>query len=161
MVNRLPYFGMALIVMLLSSCTITEMKLAHDNPLDRIFDSGSYRLVMTGDATSSTSSTLTWGSIFYTNDKGKTTELSTSDIQISGSAAVLYSATVPTQTQIDAVKQAGSLAGYSALFSLTTAGAGSYATTAAGQNKGSYIIQLSYNYAGTTGTLYSNFVVIQ
>lgn len=153
----------ALSILVLAGCTGTEMRMAHENPLDRIFDSGSFRLVLTGEATSATVSTLSWGSVYYTSDTGKITELSTEDIQISGSAQVFYSAAAPGATDIAAVKQGGTLSGsFAAVCTLTTTAAGSCtATPASGTGKGYYIIRLDYKYDNKTGRIYSNFAGVQ
>jgi hypothetical protein len=142
------------------SCTVTEMRMAHDNPLDRIFDSGSFRLVLTSEATA-TNAALTWGSVYYTDAKGKITELSTSEIQISGTAQLLYNPAAPSQTDLNTVKQGADLpVAYTPAFPLTSAGAGTFTTTAAAF-KGYYIIRLNYKYDDKTGRLYSNFVAVQ
>lgn len=156
-------FSFALGILVLAGCTGTEMRMAHENPLDRIFDSGSFRLVLTGEATSATVSTLSWGSVYYTSDTGKITELSTEDIQISGSAQVFYSAAAPGATDIAAVKQGGMLSGsFAAVCTLTTTAAGSCtATPASGTGKGYYIIRLDYKYDNKTGRIYSNFAGVQ
>ena len=143
----------------ISGCTITEMKMAHDNPLDRIFDSGSFRYVLTAES-SATNATLSWGSVFYTDGNGKVTELSTSEIQINGVAQLQYTATAPSQTDINTVKNKGALAYPTPPYTLPNAGPGSFTTTSAGF-KGYYILRLDYKYDGKTGTLYSNFVAVQ
>ncbi len=160
MVRLGPVFITLLVALSGASCTMTEMRMAHDNPLDRIYDSGSFRYVLTGEP-SATNATLTWGSVYYTDDKGKVTELSTSDIQINGTngAQLLYNANAPSQTEINTVKQGGSL-GYGSVYALTGAGSGTFTTTAA-SFKGYYIIRLDYKYDGKTGRLYSNFVAVQ
>lgn len=158
-------FSFALGILVLAGCTGTEMRMAHENPLDRIFDSGSFRLVLTGEATSATVSTLSWGSVYYTSDAGKISELSSEDIQASGTngSQVFYSAAAPGATDIAAVKQGGTLSGsFAAVCTLTTTAAGSCtATPASGTGKGYYIIRLDYKYDNKTGRIYSNFAGVQ
>lgn len=143
----------------ISGCTMTEMKMAHDNPLDRIFDSGAFRYVLTAE-TGASAATLTWGSVFYTDDKGKVSELTTSEIQINGVAQLQFTATAPSQTDINTVKTGGALAYPSPPYTLLNAGSGNFTTTA-GSFKGYYILRLDYKYNGSTGRIYSNFVAVQ
>lgn len=157
-------FSFALIALFFAGCTLTEMRMAHDNPLDRIFDSGSFRLVLTAEASSATAATPTWGAVYFTNDSGKISELSSDDIQVSGTngSQIFYSAAAPGATDITAVKQGGTLSGaFAAVCTLTTTAAGSCtATPASGTSKGYYIIRLDYKYDNKTGRIFSNFVEI-
>lgn len=138
-----------------SACTLTEMTMAHDNPLDRIYDSGSVRLVLTGEAASATASTLTWGSVSYKNDKGSVKELTASDTQ---GAQMFYKSTAPTLGELDTVRNGGTLGYATATGCTISIGTGGNCTATV---KGYFIIRATYNYDGKTAVFYSNFVVVQ
>ena len=159
----------ALLMATLSSCTMTEYPLTHTNPLDRIFDSGDFRLMLTGESPSSTTAKLTWGDVYDVTLK--TSNPVTSDnLKINGTnaAQLLYKSGSPSTTDIAAVKTSTALGGYTMLYPLVAVGS-SYSgthTASSPNHRGTYIIQFSYSYknsAGTTttGILFSNFVVIE
>ena len=163
-------------IMLLSAmvtvagCTATEMKLSHDNPLDRIYDSGAFRMVLTGEKSGSTT-TLTWSNVYYTDANGKSSEVSDTTLKTNGTVSMLRSAAAPTTQDLNAVKSgSGNPPGFSTLTGCTVAAvsnkySGSCDITGT-NNSGYYIIQFNYTFtddAGivSTGILYSNFVSVQ
>ena len=157
----------ALALVLAVSCTNTEVKMRHENPLDRIFDSGNFRIVLTAEEKVNGNTTLNWSNVFHSTEG----ELTAEKLKINGSAQIFRSATSPGATDINSVKEAGALSGsFSAVGTCTIAAAGeSYAGTCDAvnpANKGSFILQFNYRFTDksdvtTTGTIYSNFVVIQ
>lgn len=157
----------AAIAVSLFACDNTEVKMRHENPLDRIFDSGNFRIVLTGEEKPSGNTTLTWSNVFHSTEG----ELGTDKLKINGSAQVFRSAASPGATDIAAVKDAAALSGsFTTVGTCTIAAAGdSYAGTCDAVNplnKGSFIVQFNYRFTDksdvtTTGTIYSNFVVIQ
>lgn len=152
-----------------ASCTVTEMPLDHTNPLDRIYDSssGDFRMALTGESTSSTTAKLTWADAYHKKD-GLTTD---SNLKLQSTSALLYKTGSPTADDVVKVK-AGTLAagvnGYASVYTIAAV-AGSYSGTFTGmnpQNKGTFVIQFNYKYTSksdviTTGTFYSNFVVLE
>lgn len=159
--------GVLLLGAVLAGCSNTEVKMRHENPLDRIFDSGNFRLVLTAEAKASGNTSLTWSNVFHTTEG----ELSDDKLKINGSAQVFRSAANPGATDITAVKNASALSGsFSAVGTCTIAAANnSYAGNCEAvnpANKGAFIVQFNYRFTDksdvtTTGTIYSNFVVIQ
>jgi hypothetical protein len=151
----------------LAGCTNTEVKMRHENPLDRIFDSGNFRLVLTGEEKASGNTSLTWSNVFHSTEG----ELSDDKLKINGSAQVFRSAASPGAADITAVKNASALSGsFTAVGTCSVAASGnSYAGNCEAvnpANKGAFIVQFNYRFTDksdviTTGTIYSNFVVIQ
>lgn len=156
--------GSAILVL---GCTNTEIKMRHENPLDRIFDSGNFRVVLTGEAAASGNAALVWSNVYHASEG----ELTDAKLKINTTAQILRSATNPAAVDITAVKNAAALSGsFSALGTCVIGAANnSYAgncDVAPALNKGSYILQFNYRFTDksdvtTTGTIYSNFVVIQ
>lgn len=155
------------VLLAISGCAMTEIPMAHENPLDRIYDSGNFRLVLTAEATSATSTGLTWSNIYQTTDG----EVSDTTMAITTTANVYRSAGAPSATDLDSVKRAGSLSGAFTQINSTecpvklvgSSYAGSCAVTST--PKGYFIIQFNYKYTGksnpASGILYSNFVAVQ
>jgi len=151
----------------LSGCTMTEMPLAHDNPLDAIFDNGNFRMVLTYDYNSATGiTTLRWSNVYHTTEK----ELNTTNFVLNTTADLLYKTGAPPTADVQLVKTQQPLIGYTALSpSPVKANLSSYAGSVemlAANSKGSFIIEFRYkftNKSGTTetGILHSNFVVVQ
>ncbi len=148
-------------------CTNTEVKMRHENPLDRIFDSGNFRVVLTGEAAASGNAALVWSNVFHSTEG----ELSDDKLKINSTAQIYRSATTPSVADIGAVQNGTALSGsFAALGTCTVAAASnSYAgkcDVPSPSNKGAYILQFNYRFTDksdvtTTGTIYSNFVVIQ
>lgn len=157
----------AAMVVSLFACDNTEVKMRHENPLDRIFDSGNFRVVLTAEEKANGNTALTWSNVFHSTQG----ELSTEKLKINGSAQIFRSAANPGATDINAVKNGSALSGsFAAVGTCTIAAAGdSYAGTCDAvnpSNKGSFIVQFNYRFTDksdltTTGTIYSNFVVVQ
>jgi len=151
----------------LVGCTNTEVKMRHENPLDRIFDSGNFRIVLTAEEKPNGNTTLNWSNVFHSTEG----ELSAEKLKINGSAQIFRSAASPSAIDINSVKEAGALSGsFTGVGTCTIAAAGdSYAGTCDAvnpSNKGAFILQFNYRFTDksdvtTTGTIYSNFVVIQ
>lgn len=144
------------------SCTSTEIPLSHDNPLDRIFDSGSFRMGLTGD-TKGTGTSLAWSNVFHKTEGA----LSDSNLKLNSSAAVLRSATSPSASDLTAVKSATALsASFAQVAGCAVAVAGtSYAGSCESTLQGYFIIQFNYKFtdkAGVTssGIIYSNFAAV-
>ncbi|HRP68080.1 MAG TPA: hypothetical protein PLY93_00915 [Turneriella sp.] len=142
----------------LLSCAFTEVAEEHSNPLDPIYDSGSFRLSLVGEDTG-TSAKLSWGHIFYKDAKGSVSELTEDEIKVSGTAQVLFKNTTPSAADITTVKAAGALGGYTPVHTIPNAKESTQMVT--GSYKGYYIIRFDYKYDGKTGRLYSNFVAVQ
>jgi len=148
-------------------CNGTEMPLDHTNPMDRIYDSGSFRQVLTGIETSTTQSVLNWSNVFHKTDG----ELSDSSLKINGTAAVYLSTVAPSASDLSLVTGGQALSGaFTPVSGCSIAAANaSYAgscpvTTNSG--RGYFIIRFNYTYASsggsaTSGIFYSNFVVLQ
>lgn len=148
-----------------SACAVTEVPLAHDNPLDRIYDSGKFRLVLTGEAKSANLTQLSWSNVYHSEDR----ELNAENLKLNPDASILRSATAPSATDIAAVKNGSALSGaFSAVSECVVSAkdssyAGSCNVTSA-PTKGYFIIRFNYRYTKsdtTTGILYSNFEVVQ
>ncbi len=150
-----------LLLLFLGRCAMTEMPMPHDNPLDRIYDSGDYRMVLTGTIVSLTESQLNWSGIFRV-EKG---EVDVRDVQMNGSAVIYRSAAEPSAADLDAVKKAQSLSGAFSAVGGCSVGpkdesyAGACAVTST--PKGYFILKFPYRDSSKSGTLYSNFVEIQ
>jgi hypothetical protein len=161
MVTRLiPVFSFAL---LFASCTATEVPLSHDNPLDRVFDSGDFRLGLTSQAKPNGAS-LSWSNVYHKTEGA----LSDSNLKLNATASILRSATIPSTQDQNSVKNASTLsAGFSAVSACPVAAANaSYAGTCDVSASGYYIIQFNYKFTNksgvvTSGILYSNFVAVQ
>lgn len=148
-------------------CNGTEMPLDHTNPMDRIYDSGNFRQVLTGVEASTTQSVLNWSNVFHKTDG----ELSDSSLKINGTASVYMSTTAPSASDLSSVTSAQALSGaFTAVFGCNVVAANaSYAgscpvTTNSG--RGYFIIRFNYTYtnsggSATSGIFYSNFVVLQ
>lgn len=153
------------LAVLLTRCAVTEVALGHDNPLDRIYDSGPFRMVLTAEAKSASLTQLTWSNVFHSVDG----VLGEGELTLNPSATVLRSAAAPTDADLTAVKNQAAISGAFTAVSecsvrLTGTGyAGSCDVTSA--PKGYFIIQFNYRYSGKSGTsagiFYSNFVVVQ
>lgn len=150
-----------LLLLFLGRCAMTEMPMPHDNPLDRIYDSGDYRMVLTGTALSASESQLSWGGVFRA-DEG---ELKSTDLQLNGSAVLYRSATQPSSADLDAVKKTQSLSG-----AFTAVGGCSFSPkdesyaggcVVTSTPKGYFVIKFPYKDSSKSGTFYSNFVEIQ
>lgn len=165
--SQILRIGAALIITAASACTNTEVKMRHENPLDRIFDSGNFRLVLTAEEKASGNTGLTWSNVFHSTEG----ELSDDKLKINGSAQIFGSAASPGAADINAVKNGAALSGsFAAVGTCTVAAANnSYAGNCDAvnpANKGAFIVQFNYRFTDksditTTGTIYSNFVVIQ
>jgi hypothetical protein len=152
---------------LVAGCTNTEVKMRHENPLDRIFDSGNFRVVLTGEATASGNASLAWSNVYHASEG----ELTDTKLKINSTAQILRSATTPAASDLTAVQNGAAISGsYSAVgVCVVSAANSSYAGScdvAPALNKGSYILQFNYRFTDksdvtTIGTIYSNFVVIQ
>lgn len=160
---RLPL--LSALVALLTGCAITEVPLGHDNPLDRIYDSGPFRMVLTAEAKSANLTQLTWSNVFHAEDG----ELSDATLKLNPSASVLRSAAAPVAADLTAVKNRATLSGAFAAVgecSVKVTGTG-YAGNCEVNSapKGYFVIQFNYHYTGKSGTsagiFYSNFVVVQ
>ncbi|MBV6492727.1 MAG: hypothetical protein LDLANPLL_00724 [Turneriella sp.] len=149
-------FGV-LVCFSLVSCAITEFPSDHTNPLDPIYDSGSFRLGLTFK-NAAEGVKLEWGAVYYKDGDGDTKELSSDDIKIAGNAQLLFKSSAPSEADITAVKNAGTLSGYTVKYNLSEVKPST--TTVTGTYQGYYIICLDYKYDGKTGRLYSNFVVV-
>jgi hypothetical protein len=165
MVKYLP-LSVLLLSMLVGRCAITEQPLDHENPLDRIYESGNFRMVLSAESTSTSSTTLRWGNVYHTSEG----ELSDSNLKLNTTASVLYKATAPTSTEIASVKAKTALTGYTTVTSCPVAvSSSSYAGTCGltgSSSKGTFIILFNYKFTDksgvtTSGILYSNFVEIQ
>lgn len=149
----------------LAGCAITEVPLGHDNPLDRIYDSGQFRMVLTAEAKSASLTQLTWSNVFHSEDG----EASDAELKLNTSATILRSAAAPSAADLTAVKNRATIPGaFAAVGECTvkvtgTGYAGNCDVTSA--PKGYFIIQFNYRYTGKSGTaagiFYSNFVVVQ
>ncbi|HMV36880.1 MAG TPA: hypothetical protein PKM44_09765 [Turneriella sp.] len=160
---RLPL--LVTLIASLAGCAITEVPLGHDNPLDRIYDSGKFRMVLTAEAKSASLTQLTWSNVFHSEDG----ELTDAELKLNNSATILRSAVAPIAADLTAVKNQATLSG-----AFATVGECSVKVTGTGYAgncdvssvpKGYFIIQFNYRYTGKAGTvagiLYSNFVVVQ
>jgi hypothetical protein len=153
------------LVVALTGCAITEVPLGHDNPLDRIYDSGPFRMVLTAEAKSAALTQLSWSHVYHNID-GK---LNSDQLILNPSASVLRSASAPSASDISAVKNGQPVSGAFAAVgecSVQVAGngyAGNCDVTSA--PKGYFVIRFSYRYTGKTnsgsGIFYSNIVVVQ
>jgi hypothetical protein len=162
MVMRRFYILAILGALGMGACTMTEVAYGHENPLDPIYDSGGYRLVLTGQPISSTQATLSWGAVYNKNDKGSVSTVS----GMTGTTRLLYKATAPSPAQIDIVKRGDVFSGQDALLAcpvtLGIAGAcNTTTTTGYVTSAGYYILEVNFTHSGKTGYFYSNFVVIQ
>lgn len=145
------------------SCTATEVPLSHDNPLDRIYDSGDFRLGLIAQAKANVTS-LSWSNVYHKTEGA----LSDTNLKLNTTAVMLRSAAIPSTQDQNSVKNATTLSASFATVStcsIAVANA-SYAGTCDVTASGYYIIQFNYkftNKAGvtTTGILYSNFVAVQ
>jgi hypothetical protein len=153
------------VVALLAGCAVTEVPLGHDNPLDRIYDSGDFRMVLTAEAKSTGLTQLTWSNVFHSKDG----ELTDTVLKLNTSASILRSAAAPSAADLTAVKNRATLsAAFAAVgeCSVKVTGTG-YAGNCdvSSTPKGYFIIQFNYAYTGKSGTatgiFYSNFVVVQ
>lgn len=151
------------LTLLVASCTATEVPLSHDNPLDRIFDSGDFRLGLTAQAKSNLTS-LSWSNVYHKVEGA----LSDTNLKLNTPASMWRSAGIPSAQDQNAVKNATTLSASFATVSgcSIVAASASYAGTCDVTAAGYYIIQFNYkftNKAGvtTTGILYSNFAVVQ
>lgn len=159
---RLPLLTL---VASLAGCAITEVPLGHDNPLDRIYDSGSFRMVLTAESKSASLTQLTWSNVFH----GEDGELTDTGLKLNTSASILRSAAAPAAADLTAVKNRATLSGAFAAVgecSVKVTGTG-YAGNCdvSSAPKGYFVIQFNYRYTGKSGTsagiFYSNFVVVQ
>jgi hypothetical protein len=165
MLHMRRLFGASALVWAMG-CTNTEVKMRHENPLDRIFDSGNFRVVLTAEVKANGNTALTWSNVFHSTEG----ELSAEKLKINTTAQILHNAASPGTTEITAVKNGIALGGFTPLGTCTIAAVGDgYAGTCdavSPSNKGSFIVQFNYRFTDksdltTTGTIYSNFVVIQ
>ncbi len=156
---------LASLVVFFAGCAITEVPMRHENPLDRIYDSGPFRMVLTAEAKSASLTQLTWSNVYHSEDG----ELAESELKLNTTATILRSALAPTTADLNAVKNQASLSG-----AFTAVGECSVKVTGTGYGgncdvssapKGYFIIQFNYRYTGKSGTsagiFYSNFVVVQ
>jgi hypothetical protein len=155
----------AALVALVAGCAVTEVPLGHDNPLDRIYDSGDFRMVLTAEAKSAALTQLTWSKVFHSKDGALTNAV----LKLNPSASILRSATAPSAADLAAVRNRTALSG--AFATVAECSGKITGTTYAGDcevsstPKGYFIIQFNYSYTGKSGTatgiFYSNFVVVQ
>lgn len=161
MVTRTPL--LILSALLFSACAITEVPMPHTNPLDQIYDSGDFRLVLTAEAKTANLTQLSWSNVYHREDR----ELNDTELTLNPNASILRSAAPPTAADITAVKNGSTLSGAFSLVSecVVSAKNSSYAGSCdvTSAPKGYFIIRFNYRYtkSGTTGILYSNFEVVQ
>lgn len=149
----------------IAGCAITEVPLGHDNPLDRIYDSGPFRMVLTAEARSATRTQLSYSNVFHSKDG----ELSDEVLKLNPNATILRSAAAPSAADLAAVKNEAALSGAftpvseCAVRSNDSSYAGGCEVTSTA--KGYFILQFNFRYSGKSGAaagiLYSNFVVVQ
>ena len=164
---KLRTLTFSIFLIALSNCSTTEMPLAHDNPLDAIFDNGNFRMVLTDDYNTTTQmTTLHWSNVYHTTEK----ELNTINFKLNTTANLLYKTGVPSTTDVQLVKTQQPLVGYTALTpSPIKANGSTYAGTTdmlPANSKGCFIVEFNYKFTSKTGVtetgiLHSNFVIVQ
>jgi len=157
MVMRRFYILAVLAALALGACTMTEVAYGHENPLDDIYDSGAYRLVLTAQSVSATQVNLSWGSVYYKNEKGSVSAVSS----LTGTPQLFYKSTAPTQAELDTIKKTAALTGYTSVACSITLGSAGTCFTSTAPYSGYYIIEATYNHDGRSGRLFSNFAVVQ
>lgn len=148
-----------------SRCNTTEVPFNHDNPFDRIYDSGKFRLVLVAEPLADTTH-FHWSEVYH-SEEGK---LSTENLKINGTAGLLRSATAPSPAQLQAIRNAAALSGFAAVpgcsIAATDRGYANQCQAASGNHKGYFILRFDYLFtdkSGTdkTGILYSNIAVVE
>ncbi|MDZ7343102.1 MAG: hypothetical protein ONA90_01165, partial [candidate division KSB1 bacterium] len=145
-------------------CLNTQVPLRHDNPFDRIYDSGDFRLVLTAEPLVD-STRFYWSEVYHSTEGRLTAE----KLQIQGTAGLLRSANAPSAGQLEAIRNGVAVSGFTAVSNCAMAAAGGgYANqcqAATGSHKGYFLIRFDYRYTNkageSTGTFYSNIVVVQ
>lgn len=148
-----------------SRCNTTEVPFNHDNPFDRIYDSGKFRLVLVAEPLTDTTR-FYWSEVYH-SEEGK---LNSEKLKINGTAGLLRSAAAPSPAQLQAIRNGAALSGFTAVagcsIAATDTGYANQCQAATGNHKGYFLLRFDYlftNKSGidSTGILYSNIVVVE